>query len=105
MACRCGCGFNTVDIALIPALEQIRKHFHQPVMISSGARCAKYNKKIGGSLKSQHLIGRAADIAVKDTDPKDVQLFADTILPNSGVGSYDLFTHIDTRTGRARWEG
>ncbi len=103
--CHDDCGFDTVDVALLSALEQIRKHFGKPIAISSAARCKKMNKKAGGSPKSQHLLGRAADIAVKDTAPEAVQEFADTILPDSGVGSYNMFTHIDTRRGRARWNG
>ena len=36
--------------------------------ITSGYRTASHNTKVGGSRSSQHLLGRAADIQVQDTD-------------------------------------
>ena len=41
-ACKCGCGFNSVDVALLDALEQVREKFG-PVSITSGNRCPKHN--------------------------------------------------------------
>lgn len=45
-------------------LQPIRDHFRSPVRVSSGFRCKKLNKVIGGSLTSQHIEGKAADITV-----------------------------------------
>lgn len=42
--------------------EPIREHFKVPIHISSGYRSAALNKKIGGSLTSQHCSGEAIDI-------------------------------------------
>jgi hypothetical protein len=42
--------------------EPIREHFKVPIHISSGYRSAALNKKIGGSLTSQHCQGEAIDI-------------------------------------------
>lgn len=100
--CRCGCGFNTVDVSLIQFLEKLRSYFKQPVTINSGCRCAGYNEKIKGAAQSQHLIGRAADITVKGVQSADVADYAESIgVP--GVGRYKTFTHIDSRCGSARW--
>lgn len=102
--CSCGCGFNTVDAELISVLTSIRRYFDKPVTINSGARCAAHNSDIGGSATSQHLIGRAADIVVKDVEPKDVQDYFHRLCTDRyGIGSYDTFTHIDTRSTKARW--
>ena len=99
--CRC-CDFNTVDVELLRYLELIRIHFEAPVMIHSGCRCMVYNLSIMGALKSQHLIGRAADITVAGVSPCVVADFAESInVP--GVGRYATFTHIDSRDGVARW--
>ena len=104
-SCKCGCGFNTVDVELINLLEQVRKYFDKPVTINSGCRCGEHNTVIGGSLKSQHVIGRAADIVVKDTKPADVAEFLETINA-PGIGRYNTFTHVDSRYERnARWSG
>lgn len=100
--CKCGCGLNTVDTQLLMFLEKIRAYFNKPVIINSGCRCTEYNRKVGGAKKSQHLIGRAADITVGSVSPQDVADYAESIgVP--GIGRYKTFTHIDSRNGV--WRG
>lgn len=103
-ACRCGCGFDTVDAELLQVLEKVREFFEQPVTITSGCRCPRYNYKVGGSEHSQHLYGRAADIQVRHVEPMVVQEYL-LQLGAPGLGHYTTFTHVDTRTGHARWVG
>ena len=43
-------------------LQPIRDALELPVRVTSGYRCEKLNKAIGGSSKSQHIKGEAADI-------------------------------------------
>ena len=102
-ACKCGCGFNTVDIQLVQLLERVREHFGQPVYVTSGCRCPAHNERSGGGSKSQHLYGRAADIVVRDVDPDDVADYLENINPNGGVGRYSSWTHVDSRDCCARW--
>ena len=63
-ACKCGCGFDTVDTEIMPIIEYVRMHFDKPVVINSACRCEKHNAAVGGSKNSQHLRGRAVDIRV-----------------------------------------
>ena len=42
--------------------EPIREHFGVPIAISSFYRCPELNKKVKGSLTSQHVKGEAIDI-------------------------------------------
>lgn len=104
-ACKCGCGFDTVDIELIDVLERVRSFFNAPVTINSACRCPAHNESVGGSPKSQHLFGRAADIVVSGVNPTTVYSYINGRHPNEfGLGSYDTFTHIDSRSdGPARW--
>lgn len=103
-ACKCNCGFDTVDSQLLTMLEVIRQYFDSPVTITSGCRCLEHNTNIGGSVHSQHLLGRAADIQVRDIDPATVQDFVDRTWPDEfGMGRADTFTHIDSRDHLARW--
>ncbi|WP_447926932.1 D-Ala-D-Ala carboxypeptidase family metallohydrolase [Vreelandella sp. EE27] len=105
-ACKCGCGFDTVDLETLMLLEDIRTHFDQPVIINSGCRCATYNRRVGGASASQHVFGRAADIRVQGIDPATVASYVEQKHPNASVGRYNTFTHVDTRTsGPARWPG
>jgi uncharacterized protein YcbK (DUF882 family) len=100
--CRCGCGFDTVDVDLIKYLEKIRVHFNDSVSVSSGCRCQEYNRGISGAIKSQHILGRAADIVVTGVGPAHVADYAESVgVP--GVGRYGSFTHIDSRGNIARW--
>lgn len=103
-ACKCGCGFNTVDAELLHILTRLRNGLSSPVSISSGCRCAQHNQNEGGTDKSQHLIGRAADITVHGVSPGEVYQWLNSKYPNKyGMGRYDSFTHFDTRSTKARW--
>lgn len=105
-ACKCGCGFDTIDYGLVALLEDIRGHFGRPVLITSGCRCEAHNRAVDGSSGSQHLRGRAADIVVKGIEPAAVAAYADHVMEGmGGVGTYSTWVHVDTRGGRARWEG
>lgn len=100
-SCPCNCGFNTVDAKLLTIAEYIRNRIgaFSPV---SACRCAEHNEKIGGSKKSQHLIGRAMDVHCDN--PRALADHLDELMPNScGIGVYRWGVHIDTRDTKARW--
>ena len=103
-ACGCKCGFDTIDTRTLEILEAVRGHFGRPVMVTSGARCAQYNRDVGGAPSSQHLRGRAADIQVRDVEPAEVHAWVAKQFPAASLGLYQTFVHIDTRSdGPARW--
>ena len=54
--------FETMQITAEHVFEPVRKHFNEPIYISSFYRCEELNKAIGGSSKSQHCKGDAIDI-------------------------------------------
>lgn len=47
-------------------LQPIRTAFGSPIYVTSGYRCPKLNKAVGGVKNSFHLQGRAADISASD---------------------------------------
>ena len=47
-------------------LQPIREAYKRPIYVSSGYRCPKLNKAVGGVPTSQHVKGEAADIYVKN---------------------------------------
>ena len=72
-ACKCGCGFDEVDLNLVKLLEDIREHFgEKPLYISSGCRCAKHNKEVGGVQGSRHVLGKASDIYIQGISTQDL---------------------------------
>lgn len=55
--------------------EPVRTNFNVPIRISSGYRSQELNKKIGGSLSSQHSKGQAIDIDMDGADVTNKQIF------------------------------
>lgn len=60
-ACEC-CGGVRASGYLIHLLNKVRDAHGKPMIINSGYRCEKHNKKIGGSSNSAHTRGLAVDI-------------------------------------------
>ena len=59
--CPC-CNQLILDVSLVYILNVIRQFTGGPVIVTSGYRCPKHNKAIGGTEQSYHLYGQAADI-------------------------------------------
>ena len=109
--CRDGSDAIMIDQTLVVLLQAIREHFNKPITITSGYRTGTHNTAVGGSRSSQHLLGRAADIQVQDTDPLAVAAYAESLMPGwGGVGRYPVkagrakgWVHVDTRPNKSRW--
>lgn len=61
-SCPC-CGAFNIDPNLILALQAVRDELGLALTVSSGTRCFKHNEEVGGSKLSDHLLGKAVDIA------------------------------------------
>lgn len=105
-ACNDGSDVIFVSPELVNVLQKIREHFGKAVNINSGYRTTSYNSKVGGAKYSQHQYGTAADIYIKDVDPKLIAAYAESLLPDTGgIGIYNTFVHIDVRKTKSRWNG
>lgn len=51
-----------LDLLVRNVLDPLRENWGGPIKITSGYRCARLNKIVGGVKNSQHLYGKAADI-------------------------------------------
>jgi zinc D-Ala-D-Ala carboxypeptidase len=100
------CEDTEIEDKLIDALEDLYELIG-PIHIDSGYRCEKHNKDIGGSPKSQHLLGMAADCKsmVKGMTGKLILIAAETVFDfyNGGIGVAKDWCHLDVRNGKARW--
>jgi uncharacterized protein YcbK (DUF882 family) len=109
--CHCGCGSDSIDTETVTVLQACCDHFSDitgtisVVIITSGNRCLEYNRSVGSTDGSQHPKGRAIDFRIVNVDPADVYKYLDEKYPGRyGLGRYESFTHLDTRTnGGARW--
>ena len=91
-------------------LQVLRDHVGKPIVIISGYRSPKYNRRIGGARKSQHMLAKAADIKIRGMSPKEVKativkLIKEGKMQPGGIGLYTTFTHYDIRGWNARWYG
>lgn len=126
-ACRCGCGFDTVDIELAPIIQDSADHFAAVdgivvrIKITGPNRCKEHNEKVQKeynpdyvpySSDTQHMYARAADYKLfnrytgEQIDPNRVANYLEMKYPGRfGIGWYDDRTHFDTRTdGPVRWD-
>lgn len=53
--CRCGCGLCSMHDNALKSLDKIRTIYGKPMAITSGCRCEKHNKEVGGAKSSAHL--------------------------------------------------
>jgi len=105
-ACKCGCGFDSMDVETIWVVQDVCDHFGCSVTITSANRCPAHNAKVGGAKTSQHLYSRAMDCKFSKIEPEAVhQYLLNKYEGRFGFGLYNTFNHIDTRTGPpARWD-
>jgi zinc D-Ala-D-Ala carboxypeptidase len=87
-------------------LEKVREKYGKPLKISSGYRCDRTNKAVGGSKTSQHVKGEAADL---DTGSREENKKLFEIIKNSGldfdqvIDEYDFdWVHVSLRRGKNR---
>lgn len=98
------CAETKIDEKLVEYLQQIRDHFGKPVHVT-GYRCKVYNDRVSNAApNSYHIYGMAADISVTGVDPLEIAKYAESI-GVLGIGHYDDFVHVDTRTKKSFWYG
>jgi len=109
-ACKCGCGFDTVDAELINVMQMnVRDRFGK-ILVPSGCRCYTHNIKSGGSKSSQHLKGKACDFIATEHDMEYIYDYLCNKFPDKfGIGAYidkeenTVRIHFDVRSACARW--
>lgn len=61
-------------------LDPLREAWGQPIIVTSGYRCERLNRAVGGASKSQHIEGKAADIHTVSDKPSDNRKLLDLII-------------------------
>lgn len=81
-------------------LEPLRVAWGGPINVTSGYRCEKLNKAVGGVASSAHMRGDAADLQPGNGKIDEFIKFTRMWLYNNDI-KYDQL--IDERSGRTRW--
>ena len=97
-------------VKLVGQLQFLRDYTGRAITVNSAYRSPEHNSKIGGSLSSQHLLGKAADITIEGLKPAEVYRLIDELIDmglmlQGGLGLYEKkgFVHYDIRKTKARW--
>ena len=109
--CKCGCKmpeFVKKNISELANNLQVLRNVVGRLDPTNGYRCKEHNADVGGSVNSQHLKGKAADIKSKAFSSSEIATITDDLMKSEkfkigGVGIYNTFTHVDIRGTRARW--
>lgn len=112
IACKCGCGFDTIDYVTVSVVQGACDHFAKKLgvdrvylYIPSACRCYIYNISVGGAEHSYHLKAKAIDHTINGVKPQALYEYYDNKYPDRfGVGLYtrEKFVHFDSRSGRWR---
>jgi len=108
--CPCGCKRQKISKSLIAKLESIRTKLKAPLKITSGYRCATYQKKLRDAghqtspKRSQHELGRAVDVAVQHDLMPYLLINCAWHFKSIGDGTriQSPFVHVDERRSRPR---
>lgn len=83
-------------------LDPLRLAWGRPIKVTSGYRCPKLNKKVGGATSSQHMYGQAVDITTMSDHPDDnmelLKLLIELKLPFDKL----ISEYVDKK-GRPNW--
>lgn len=76
-------------------LDKIQKEVKCPIVVTSGYRSKKHNKKVGGAKNSYHLTDRARDIKANCLSSRELGKICKKYA--NGVIVYKHHVHIDNR--------
>jgi len=101
--CNRGLMSEPLSLAILELIRQHGEHWR----ITSGYRCDKHNRPVGGSPNSKHLTGDAIDLApARITMPELVdQVLSIPAFAEGGFGWYPRrgIIHVDVRTTPDSW--
>jgi hypothetical protein len=74
--CKCGCGNTVSEFSLfIEFMNYLYEKTNNIYVISSGFRCTKHNKAVGGKIDSDHTKGLAVDIATPTIEDRSLVVY------------------------------
>ena len=99
-ACPC-CGENQINPRLEWMIGLLEDAIEHKLSVSSGFRCKKHNKEVGGSETSSHLTGLAGDIECKYSRLRYMIVGAAIQVGFHRIGLGKNFIHLDIDKGKS----
>lgn len=106
-ACKCGCGLNVPHPELLKRLDSARANTVVRFVITSGCRCSKHNKDVGGKVTSSHLpeeendfMCAAVDIRIMNSTERLLIVKALILAGFTRIGIGKTFVHADVDKGK-----
>ena len=109
--CHCNfpdCSKQRISKGLITKLDIIRSEIKQPLIVTSGFRCVKYQAFLRAAgvnsvvaKKSTHELGDAADIVPQNGHMEGFESICSKQFDSIGLAKN--FLHVDLRIGKRRW--
>lgn len=93
-----------LDPKLLELTQKLRDRLGRALKINSAYRTPEYNRKIGGSENSQHILGKAVDIAKPSGMTIDLLASHGKAVGFTGIGKYTWGCHFDVREKVSQWD-
>lgn len=96
LQCKCGCGVSGVDARALSMLNELRKRWGKPMVLTSAYRCANHPVEAKKAKPGMHNTGLAFDIRTTPREqPKLIKLALEVGF--KGFGFHKSFLHVDAR--------
>lgn len=96
LMCKCGCGRSYTDNRALDMLNELRRRYNKPIILTSAYRCENHPEERKKAKPGTHYEGIAFDI--KTTPQTQVELLClAKEIGFKGFGIAKTFLHIDAR--------
>lgn len=85
-----------MDDNFLSMLDNARDLARIPFKINSGWRTIEHNREVGGKPNSSHIVGKAVDIAIRNSRERWIILEALLHVGFTRIGIGNTFIHVDS---------
>jgi len=103
IACKCGCGLANLSVHTIQVFQVTREYCGFPLFITSGCRCKKHNRAVGGVVDSAHTpdeLGFCQALDIRFSSPQQLYKIVAGLIKAGctriGINFAKGFVHFDT---------